>query len=231
LILEKGDKLEKFYSTTDVAKVIQAIDDTTIKNHKRWGIRKPRTKALVHVFASSGIALGSVSELKIKDIKPISNCYSITVHGGTPYEFMTFITPEARIALDEYLQNRGKFTPEESLFEMSYDAMRMCIYRLVKKAKISRVTKHDPSEWDIILDLRKNPRYRLDTPIVQGFRKRWLAAVKLHTNFNSNLINLMLEYSENLDLDYYSLKILKAKMFEEYKKTVNQLTVFKNSFR
>lgn len=213
------------YSTEDVRKIIQAVDKTKIKRHKKWYLRKPRTRAMVHVFASSGMRLAGLVDLKIQDIEPIENCYKITVYTETRFEYTTFVTPEARIALDEYLKTRDELTPEQSLFDMSYDAVRTCLYRLVKKAKVSTVTVHELTWYDKEYNNRTNPRHRLDIPTVHGMRKRWNTIMKSNKEINPNLVELMLGHSL-IKLDESYLKPTTEKLFEEFKKGIEDLTVF-----
>jgi len=213
------------YSDEDVKKIIRAVDQTKIKRHKKWYFRKPRARALVHVLASSGMRLGALVDLKIEDIQPIEDCYKITVYSGTRHEYTTFVTPEARKALDEYLNLIDKRTPDRSLFGMSYDAVRACLYRLVKKAKVSTVTIQKLTWYDKEVNNQKNPRHRLDIPTVHGLRKRWNTIMKSNKDINPNLIEQMLGHSL-IKLDESYLKPTTEKLFEEYKKGVSELTLF-----
>jgi len=225
-LLPEGDSRGggQAYSDEDVRKIILAVDQTRIKRHKRWYVRKPRARAIVHVFASSGMRLAGLVELKLQDIEPIEDCYKIAVYAGTRDEYTTFITPEARKALDEYLAVR-KETSDNSLFGMSYDAVRTCLYRLVKKANVSPITVHKLTWYDREKYNRKNPIHRLDIPTVHGFRKRWNTVVKSNKEINPNLVELMLGHSL-IKLDESYLKPSTEKLFEEYKKGISDLTLF-----
>ena len=216
------------YSTEDVQKIINAIEQTKIKKHKKWYFRKPRAKALVHFLASSGVRLGAIPELKYGDIKPIEDCYQIRVYSGTRYEYITFITPEARKSLDEYLSIMD-LTSEDNLFGISYDALRLCLYRLVKKAKVSKITIHELTNYDIEINHRKNPRHRLDIPTVHGLRKRWNTILKSNKEINPNLIELMFGHTTKIKLDETYLKPTKEKLFLEFKKGIIDLTVFNDT--
>lgn len=214
------------YSDEDVRKIILAVDQTKIKRHKKWFFKKPRARAMVHILASSGIRLGGLVDLKIGDIQPIKDCYKITVYAGTRYEYTTFVTPEARNALDEYLESIDK-KPDESLFGMSYDAARACLYRLVKKANVSTITPQNLTWYDKEVYNRTNPRQRLDIPTIHGLRKRWNTILKSNKNINPSLVELMLGHSL-IKLDESYLKPTSEKLFEEYKKGIKELTLFKD---
>lgn len=216
------------YSTEDVRKIIQAVDQTKFKRHKNWYFRKPRARALVYILSSSGIRLGGLVDLKIHDIEPIEDCYKITVYSGTRFEYTTFVTPESRQSLEEYLETRNELSSEDSLFEMNYDAVRACLYRLVKKANISTVTVHELTDFDRMFIHRKVPRHRLDIPTVHGMRKRWNTIMKSNKEINPNLIELMLGHSL-IKLDESYLKPTTERLFDEYKKGIVDLTVFKGT--
>lgn len=216
------------YSDEDVQKIIQAVDKTKIKKHKKWHFRKPRARALVHVLASSGMRIGGLVDLKFQDIEPIEDCYKIMVYAKTRHEYTTFVTPEARKALDEYLKVRGEIEPDQSLFGMSYDAVRTCLYRLVKKANVSAVTVRELDNFDKMVLGRKVPRHRLDIPTVHGLRKRWNTIMKSNNDINPNLIEMMLGHSL-IKLDESYLKPTPEKLFAEYKKGIRELTVFNDA--
>lgn len=214
------------YSTEDVRKIILAVDETKIKKHKRWYYKKPRARALVHFLASSGVRLGAMVDLKFKDIEPIENCYSVKVYAGTKNEYITFITPEARRSLDEYLSMTNTLDPDDWLFGLNYDSLRACLYRLVKKAKVSTITIHELTDRVVNNYDRKTPRHRLDIPSVHGLRKRWNTILKSNNDINKSLIELMIGHTTMIKLDEAYLKPDKNILFLEYKKGIPSLTVF-----
>jgi integrase len=84
-----------------------------------------RDKALFMTAASSGLRLGTVTTLKVKDFQPIEELGMITVEGGAGRklakgkEYKTFVTPETRKTIEDYLSTRGHPEPEEPLFAKS----------------------------------------------------------------------------------------------------------------
>jgi len=81
-----------------------------------------RDKAFFLVVASAGFRLGTALSLQVKDYKPIKELGIITVKGAEGRKlaigksYFTFITPEARRILEEYLKTRGTLNPDASLF-------------------------------------------------------------------------------------------------------------------
>jgi integrase len=64
-----------------------------------------RDKALILLLASSGMRRGAIPNLKVKHIKKINkyNIFQIDVYTQAREHYYTFCTPEARKAIEEYL--------------------------------------------------------------------------------------------------------------------------------
>jgi len=81
-----------------------------------------RDKAFFLVALSSGLRIGTLPMLRVKDYEPVQELGKITVEGGEGRKlakgkfFFTFITPEAREVLEEYLETRGPLNPQDFLF-------------------------------------------------------------------------------------------------------------------
>ena len=214
------------YDTEDVKKILEAIDKTKItKKGKRFPIKtKLRSRALVHFLTASGCRVGAVPGVEFKDLERIENCYCVKIHYGSPYQYLTFLTPEATRALDQYLKSRDfereqeyrfeKLLPRQEMriFFMSYEAIRLCLNRLVRRAKLQ--------------ETKEGKRY--DKPVAHAFRKRWNTIMKSNNNINPNLVELMLGHSNIIALDKHYLKPTKEKLFSEYQKGIDELTVYEN---
>jgi integrase len=87
-----------------------------------------RDKAILLVFASTGIRREAITLLKLKHLKKINkyNIFSIDVYKRAKEEYYTFCTPECRKAIEEYLNWRErlgeKLTPESPLFRKEFDS-------------------------------------------------------------------------------------------------------------
>ena len=81
-----------------------------------------RDKAFFLVVAAAGFRLGTALSLQVKDYKPIEELGMITVSGGEGRKlakgksYFTFITPEARRLLENYLKTRGEINSDAPLF-------------------------------------------------------------------------------------------------------------------
>ena len=82
-----------------------------------------RTKAVILLMASSGMRIGALSDVKVKDISASNR--KITVYAKTPQKYFTFITPECKQAIQNYLEFRErcgeKITDESPLFRKEFD--------------------------------------------------------------------------------------------------------------
>jgi site-specific recombinase XerD len=85
-----------------------------------------RMRVVVLVMSSSGIRVGSFESLKLKHVKFLPNgTAQLAVYDHTPDKYLTFITPEAVLAVKQYLtarENAGeKLTPESTLIRDKWD--------------------------------------------------------------------------------------------------------------
>jgi integrase len=81
-----------------------------------------RDQAFFMVALSSGLRIGTLATLKVKDYEPIEDLGMITVEGGPNRKlangksFFTFITSETRKVLENYLKTRESLNPDDPLF-------------------------------------------------------------------------------------------------------------------
>jgi site-specific recombinase XerD len=89
-----------------------------------------RNRAIILLMASSGLRVGAIPELKIKDLLPIDTkqhggLYQVTVYKRSKSKYITFCTPEARKVIDQYLEWRRSvgenLNPEAPLFRKTFN--------------------------------------------------------------------------------------------------------------
>lgn len=215
------------YSDEDVKKIILAIDKTKLTKKKKKPFptkTKIRTRAMVHFLAASACRIGALLWLRIKDLEKMENCYCVRVYHG---DYITFLTPQASKALDEYLKKfkeemkghhyvRYSFGKPETLtfedtpiFPLSLDAIRSHLNRLVRRAGLDQE--------------KKGKRY--EKPLAHAFRKRWNTIMKSNREINPNLIELMMGHSPEIELDKHYLKPTKEILFAEYLKGIEELEI------
>jgi len=175
-----------------------------------------KNKAVIHFLASSGVRVGAVTDLKISHISDMpDNCKMVLVYEDTKDEYVTFLTPEASKALDDYLNQRrsdGEILNADSpLFRSRYTIVGIKSRPSTTKSfqtTIIRALRKANLRGDI-----KNGRYK--TQAVHGFRKRFNTILKLNKNVNDNAIEKMIGHKNGLDGVY--LQITKEKLFEEFR--------------
>ena len=172
----------------------------------------------------SGVRVGALTDRKISHVADMSEgCKMVIVYEDTKDEYVTFLTPEASKALDDYLDQRrsdGEMLNGDSpLFRSRYTiggiksrpsttkSFQLIIIRALRKANLRGKIK--------------NGRYK--TQAVHGFRKRYNTILKLNKNVNDNAIEKMLGHQNGLDGVY--LQITKDKLFEEFKAGITDLTI------
>lgn len=207
----------KPYTTKQIQKIIKAIDISKQKKNKHWGYRKPRAKALILFFASSGVRVGSITELKIKHLEKMGDLYCVKVYGDSNQSYYTFITPEATKALDEYLALRKNLDQDSFVFDLSSHAVQKLLERLVSKVEDTPAFEgEDTNEFN-------------DISLVHGFRSRFNTILRTQQNPNIGLIESMMGHSFSNKLDANYLKATPKQLLDEYSKSIKDLTIFKNA--
>jgi integrase len=109
-------------------------------------IASTRDKALILILSSAGLRIGAIPGLRVKDLKPIDEygIYQIHVYAkSVNSNYHTFCTPEARHAIDSYLEWRKRFgertTGDSPVFRTDYNAYGR-IMRQPKPATENAVT-------------------------------------------------------------------------------------------
>ena len=87
------------YSVGEIAQILQNCD--------------LRSKVVFLLLVSTGMRRGAIHLLRISDLSPVTwndnKLYKIQVYARTRDKYYTFCTPEARKAIDEYLEYRTRY--------------------------------------------------------------------------------------------------------------------------
>jgi integrase len=85
------------YTREEISKLLDAAQDK-------------RLKIAILLMCGSGLRIGSISELKIRSLEPISKygIYQITVYENTKQEYITFCTSECASVINSYLEYRKR---------------------------------------------------------------------------------------------------------------------------
>ncbi|GBF24697.1 tyrosine recombinase XerC [archaeon MnTg01] len=198
-----------------------------------------RNKSLILCVASSGVRVGGIAGLRLRNIVDVEDCKLIVVYENEEEEYVTFITPEARKAFEEYIEERKshgeKITGESYAF----------IHEKVAHSNFKNYDKYKPITEELIrqlmLPIIKNAkidrkrvsgtkRYRIAE--VHGLRKFFATAVnraKIEVGhmeipaISHNDIEKILGHKNGLKGLYYDPQNLD--LFKEYKKAIHELTI------
>jgi integrase/recombinase XerD len=150
---------------------------------------KFRTKAVVHILASTGIRPGALSDppLRMKHIVDMPNgCKRIKLYDESREGYWGFLTPEASKAFQRYVNMRkrnGEDINEESYALITYNFQTKKIDYL-NDEDLSAMLKNLIKNSKII---RKKVGKHYDKAQTYGFRKRFNGILKLDNQINSNI--------------------------------------------
>jgi integrase/recombinase XerD len=188
---------------------------------------KLRTKALVNFLASTGVRPASIIDpvLRLEHVENMpNNCKSVKIYDGSKEGYFAFLTPEASLALNQYLSSRKlngeQLNPKSPVFAnydkpnptmkynyMSTKSLRHLLQNLIKASGIERIKKGS----------------RFDKAPVYGFRKRFFTILKLNNNVNPNIAEKLMGHKRGYDGSY--LKPTREQCFAEFVKTIPELTL------
>jgi len=193
--------------------------------------KKLRTKALVHLIASTGIRPGAISDppLRMKHIVNMPNgCRRVKLYDESREGYWGFLTPEAGTAFQRYInlrKRKGEEINDESYAFVTYNhrTKKSDYFNL---GDLSTVIKNLIKSSGIV---RKKVGKHYDKAQTYGFRKRFNSIMKLDNQINSNIAEKLMGHSVQIQLDnrYLSIddpRVIK-KCFEEFKKAIPELTV------
>jgi integrase len=199
-----------------------------------------RDKALLLLMASTGMRLGAVPPLQIKDLTPIVdlNLYEIEVYKKYKERYTTYCTPEYKKAIDDYLDYRKRCgerlqanTPLfRKLFDR-YDSMQTAHPIPVATSTIANVVKELLNKTGIRPPARLTEEElvagktskRTSLPAIHGFRKfavTNMIRAKLEYNAREILVGHTLK---SPDLDYDRRE--QEELLSEYVKAIDFLTI------
>ena len=99
-------KIKMFKGEYTKKVVDRAYTDKDIK--KILDVSDLGAKTIVLLMASSGIRIGALPGIRIRNLEKVNNIYKITVYEGSRSQYFTFCTPECTSYIDAYLEFRTK---------------------------------------------------------------------------------------------------------------------------
>jgi integrase len=187
-----------------------------------------RDKAFFLVVASAGFRLGTAMTLKVKDYAPIEDLGIITVEGGegrklaTGKKYFTFITPEARRFLEEYLKTRQPLTDDAPLFACESKS----------QGKVYGFSSNASRQWTILVRkaklLEKAPSGRNFTLHGHSLRKFFQTHCKL-AGCRADFVDFWMGHHPQGQNQYLNDSYFRPELkhhIHEYRKAISHLQVF-----
>jgi len=190
---------------------------------------KHRAKAVIHFLASTGVRPRALIDPILRKqhlVEMAHHCYAIRVYDKSKEGYWAFLTPEARKALDAYLDSRkrnGERITNESILFVNHS----------KGKKVKHIHLTLQSTYDMLGDLyrqagieREKTGHRYNKALTYGFRKRFNTILKLNNDVNSNIAEKLMAHKNGLDGTY--LTPTREECFAEFVKAIPNLTLDNN---
>jgi len=187
-----------------------------------------RDKAFFMVIACAGFRLGTALSLQVKDYKPVEELGLITVNGGEGRKlakgktYFTFITPEARRLLEDYLKTRENLGLEAPLFAKESKG----------KGEQFGFVGNVSRQWNILVKrarlLEDIPGHRYHTLHAHSLRKFFQTHTKL-AGCRADFVDFWMGHHPTGQNEYLNDSYFRPELKEhlaEYRKAVASLTVF-----
>jgi integrase len=187
-----------------------------------------RKRVIIFLMCSTGVRIGAIKWIRKRNLEKIGKQYQITVYERTKDQYVTFCTPEAAHAIDEYLEYRTRsgetLNPDSPLIREQFQPHDQL--RINKPIALSEYTLHHLLERvavDAGVRVRSTEKHkRKEVMLSHGFRK-FFNTCMVNAGVNPIAKELMLGHYVHLDTSYF--RPTQEQMFQEYKKAEDALTI------
>jgi integrase len=215
-IILNTTKINKFMPSATKVRKDRAYTYDEIS--KLLSIADERMKVIILLMASSGIRIGAIQSIRLRNIEEKE--MKLTVYENDREEYFTFITPECKKAIDNYLDMRlrynEKLNDESYLIREQFDVKNPGKPREVKTLTIERRL----IDMKMRLGMRNN-----QVPVAHGFRKFFTTQL-INSKVNPEIREMLLGHKIGLASAYYRPTV--EEMYEEYQKAIDNLTIDPN---
>jgi integrase len=200
-----------------------------------------RDKAIILLLSSSGIRRGGIIKLQLKHLNKIDKhrIYAIDVYKKAKEQYYTFCTPEARKAIEVYLDWRTKLgeklTPESPLFRREFDTRfgaRVNVAPMSEGA-LKDIFKRLREETGLVenqplTESVKLGAYRSEIMSCHGFRKYFATTIK-GNGMDKTYSEMVMGHDIGLDKVYFKPTIQEVlegnDRMRGYISVINDLTI------
>jgi len=206
--------VDRAYTDKDIRKILDVSD--------------LRAKTIVLLMASSGIRIGGLPNIRIKNLEKINNIYKITVYEGSNSQYFTFCTPECTSYIDAYLDFRTKngedLNKDSFLIRDQFDITDL--EQIRNKSKGMSISGIESLLSVLLLKSGVRPinhtRNRKEIARAHGFRK-FFTTQCINSDVNPEVREMLLGHKIGLTGCYYRPTV--DKMYNEYEKGIDNLTI------
>lgn len=227
----KWKKIEKLFPQRVKASGKLAWTTDEVRNMLKVA-GKLRSIAIISFLAASGCRVGGLVGLRLKHLIRIENSYAVIVYADDVEEYVTFLTPEATKALDDYLAERTKhgehLAPESPVFREVYMIGSSKVEFATKKS-LTGVVERAIRKANL-RGLKTGVRYEKQTD--HAFRKRFITILKLNKDIPVAVAEKLCghnaykdENGNNVMLDGSYMTPQLHQLFEHYKKAISDLSI------
>jgi len=213
-------KKDRPYTHDEISKLLEIADE--------------KMRVVILLLASTGIRIGGIPSLMLRNLEEIEDSYKVTVYENTNEEYITFTTPECKKAIDSYLGMRKSYGEKingDSYLIREYFNNRdpnrirkphkLTVYtlewKLMELAKRCLIRKIEhQTEGKYIASMRK------DVAIAHGFRK-FFATICERSKVDPEVRERLLGHDIGLTLVYVKKSV--EEIYEEYEKAIDNLTI------
>jgi integrase len=211
--------------------------------HRLLDIADERVRVIILLLASTGMRVGAIPELRLRNIEVIESeygkIYKITIYEGFNEEYISFTTPECTTAIDNYLSMRSrygeKFSPNSFLIREQFDIRDQFNVLKCKQVKANTISRQlidlaersgiRKKEGEVLKENKKRAEIRKDVPIAHGFRKFFSTQlVRTKPDIKPEL-RWLLEGHRLRANDPAYVKLEEKDLLQEYEKGIDNLTI------
>jgi integrase len=208
--------IDRAYTHQEISKILQVSD--------------LRMKAIIILMASTGIRIGAVPSIQIKNLQKVSEIYKLTVYEGSKESYFTFTTPECASIIDSYLEfresNGEKLNKDSYLIRDQFDITDIEQIRNKSKGIKLNTLRQILSTILIKAGVRTvdhtSSHNRKEVAKAHGFRKFFTTQL-VNSNVKAEIREMLLGHKIGLASAYY--RPTEQEMLDEYLKAVNLLTI------
>jgi integrase len=200
--VQKKVKKDRAYSHEEIARLLEIADE--------------RVRAMILLLASSGIRVGALPLLKLRNLEGTK----LTVYENEREEYFTFLTPECQKAIDTYLDMRSRYgeklDKDSFLIREQFDIKDP--FQISKPRQLTTTMVN----WKILDLSRRQGMRSKEVSMTHGFRKFFTTQL-INSKVNPEIREMLLGHKIGLASCYY--RPTDQEMYAEYEKAIDNLTI------